>query len=388
MLEKSILNQVVKDWSYWEKAPPKTLQRGILKDLTPLHDDLVLAITGVRRCGKSTLLAQVMQSQQLDPKRCYFLNFEDPRLSEHLSFELLEETVNLAHEVFPSGPHYFFFDEIQNIKNWQKWLHQKLAKPQKDFFIITGSNSSLLSGELGSKLTGRHLSIELFPFDYVEYKTFKPRAKLEDYLEYGGFPKVLSFENPQMLLREYFTDIIERDIKNRIAIRSALALNQLVKTVFEATGSETSQRNLANVLKISIGTVGSYLDACESAYIIQSCPYFTFSEKQRLARHKKYYPIDLGLRAAVITRTGLDLGKKLEAAVFLCLRKKYREVYYWREKNEVDFVVPTPEGIIPYQVTWDKTKERHEKGFREFKEAFPDSLPGVVITRNNAEDIL
>lgn len=388
MLDKATLTHVINDWSYWEKDPPKTLMRNILNKISPLQEDLVLAITGVRRCGKSTLLHQVMQSKKLDPKRCYFLNFEDPRLSDHLNFKLLEQTVSLAQEEFPKGSRYFFFDEIQNIQDWQKWLHQKLAKPKDNYFVITGSNSSLLSGDLGSKLTGRHLSLELFPFDFTEFKVFKPKATLGDYLESGGFPRVLTFENPQVLLREYFTDIIERDIRGRIEIRSTLALNQLVKTVFEAMGSEISQRNLANSLKISVDTVGIYLDACESAYIIQACPYFTYSEKQRLARQKKYYPIDLGLRGAVATKTGLDLGKKLEAAIFLALRRKYREVYYWRETKEVDFVVHSAEGVTPYQVTWDSLKDRHVNGFTEFKKAFPDSLPGVVITKDTAEEFL
>ncbi|MBI1860403.1 MAG: ATP-binding protein [Deltaproteobacteria bacterium] len=388
MLDKLALNQVISDWSFREKPAPATLSRRVLDNLPALQEDLVLAITGVRRCGKSTLLHQIMQSKKLETKRCYFLNFEDPRLSEHLNFGLLEETVSLAHEEFPTGPKYFFFDEIQNIQDWQKWLHQKLAKPQKNFFVITGSNSSLLSGDLGSKLTGRHLSVELFPFDYSEFRVLRPKSNLEEYLESGGFPRVLTFDSPQVLLREYFTDIIERDIRSRIDIRSTLALNQLVKIVFESMGSETSQRNLANALKISADTVGTYLEACESAYIVQSCPYFTYSEKQRLARQKKYYPIDLGLRGAVATQTGMDLGKKLETAIFLALRRKCGEVFYWRETKEVDFVVRSPEGITPYQVTWEKLKERHVNGLSEFKKAFPDSLPGVVVTRANAEEML
>ena len=201
-----------------------------------------------------------------------------------------------------------------------------------------------------------------------------------NYLNDGGFPRVLAYSEPQTLLREYFTDIIERDVRRHVAVRSTLVLTQLVKAVFESAGSEISQRNLSKMLGVTADTIKTYLDACESAYILLSCPYFTFSERQRSARNKKYYPIDLGLRKAVITRTGLDAGKELETVIFHHLRKKFGQVFYWRQKGEIDFVVQEGQKILPFQVSRDGPKEKHLLAAKEFKQAFPQADEVVFVT--------
>lgn len=389
MLTKSDLEPILNDWNYWVSSPPITIPRKVLRQTISLQPDLVLVIQGVRRCGKSTLLAQIMQEKKLNPLDCTFVNLEDPRLSENLDFRLLDQITLLAHSKNRGKMrHYFFLDEIQNVKDWQKWLRVKTEKPTQDCFVITGSNSSLLSGELSSVLTGRHVTLELFPFDYEEFRLARPSAAPEDYLQQGGFPRVLTFENPEALLREYFTDIIERDVRRHVSVRSSLTLTQLVKAVFESTGSEVSQRKLAALLGVSADTVGTWLHACEAAYILLSCPYFTFSERQRTGRNRKYYPVDLGLRNAVATKTGLDRGKKLETAVFLHLRKKYRQVCYWRQQGEVDLVTMDEEGITPYQVSWEGPKPRHERALEEFSKTYPRAREGIFVSRENMTEWL
>lgn len=386
MLIKSDIWLILNDWNYWNKPVPVAIPRKAVSQPFSLEPDLVLVIQGVRRCGKSTLLAQIMKEKNLDPQHCTFINLEDPRLSENLNYRLLDQIVDFAHEKNGDARRfYFFLDEIQNVEGWQKWLRLKTDRPGRDSFVITGSNASLLSGDLASVLTGRHMTLELFPFDWEEYQRARPEGTLEGYLQEGGFPRVLSFENPEALLREYFTDIIERDVRRHVAVRSTPTLAQLVKAVFESAGSELSQRKLAKLLGVSADTIGTYLHAGESAYIFLSCPYFTFSERQRMARNRKYYPIDLGLRNAVATKTGLDLGKKLETAVFLHLRRKYRQIGYWKQKGEVDLVVQD-EKITPYQVSWDGPKPRHEKALEEFYEQFPQADKPVFITAQNAAE--
>lgn len=389
MLDKSALNQILQDWNYWGNPPPVTIPRKILKESIQLETDLVFVLQGVRRSGKSTLLAQIMSSLKLNPVDCTFVNFEDPRLSEELNYKLLDQIVAFSEERRPdSKRRFFFFDEIQNVNQWQKWLHVKTEKPARNCFVITGSNAALLSGELSSTLTGRHTTLELFPFDFEEFQLARPNDSLEDYLNQGGFPRVLSHEKPDALLREYFSDIIERDVRRHVSVRSTLSLVQLVKAVFESTGSEVSQRSLAGMLGVTADTIGTYLDACESAYILLRCPYFTFSERQRTARNRKYYPIDLGLRQAVVTKTGMDKGKKLETVVFHHLRKKNEQVFYWRKQGEVDLVVMNKEGITPYQISWDGPKKRHEDALKEFYGEFSEANPAVFISRDNVETFL
>ncbi len=244
----------------------------------------------------------------------------------------------------------------------------------------------MLASEFSTALTGRHRTVELFPFDLSEPEALLPGSTLDDYLKTGGFPRVLTYDQPQALLREYFSDILERDVRGRVNVRSTATLIRLAKAVFESMGSEVSSRSLAGLLGVTADTVGMYLKACADFYLILPCPYFTFSERQRTARHRKYYPIDVALRDAVVTRTGSDLGKRLEAAVFLHLRRFHREVCFWRGKGEVDFVVQAASGITPIQVSWDGPKERHERAAAEFRTAFPDANPVVYLSRDNAVD--
>ncbi len=389
MLDKSSLTTILPDWNYWQHPVPSSIPREALASVLKLSPDLVLVIQGVRRCGKSTLLAQLMTTLRLDPQDCIFINFEDPRLSDHLDYHLLDQIVAFNKERRPhASAHFFFLDEIQNVSEWEKWLHMKTERPSKDCFVITGSNASLLSGDLASRLTGRHRTLELFPFDFKEFRKARPESPMEEYLQQGGFPRVLTDPDPAGLLREYFIDIIERDVRRHVSVRSTLSLMQMAKAVFESTGLELSQRSLAGLLGVTADTVGTYLDACEAAYLLLPCRYFTYSERQRTARNRKYYPIDLGLRNAVVTKTGLDKGKGLETLVFHHLRKKHREVFYWRQQGEVDFVTMDEAGIIPYQVSWGEEKIRHEKALEEFFKTFPQAKPAVMITADNIEELL
>jgi len=240
----------------------------------------------------------------------------------------------------------------------------------------------MLSGELSTSLTGRHFTIELFPFDFKEFQLSKTNdPNYDSYLTLGGFPQALVQDKPNFLLREYFNDIVEKDIRERTRSRSTQSIRQLIKIVYESCGSEISLRKLAGSAGLSADTVSMFLNAAENAYLLFSCPYFAFSEKQRIKRNKKYYPVDMGLRNAIITKTGLDLGKSLETHVFLRLRKISNTIYYWRNKGEVDFVVQDEKGITPYQVSYDGIKDRHEKALEEFYGYFPQANEAIFITK-------
>ncbi len=390
MIEHQFLKTIIKDWSFWLTPPVSGLTREVQLP-SQLHPDLVLIIQGVRRGGKSTLLMQFPERYQLPLPQCYYCNFEDPRLMNDLDHRLLSRVVELARKDFSyDTPCYFFFDEIQNVDGWEKWLHTQLERSRFNYFIITGSNSRLLSGEFGTALTGRHITIELFPFSWPEFQSLCPEKTFEDYLITGGFPRPILYEHPHQLLQEYFNDIILRDVLKRVRARSPEAIKQVAKMTFDACGSELSFRKIAAVTDLTVDTVKTYLEACEQAYLLFSCPYFAFSEKKQISPKKKYYPVDPGLRYAVTNTRGRDLGKSLEILVYLRLKQTHERVFYWQEthQGEVDFVTLQGNVITPYQVTWDNPLERHEKALSAFYAAYPTAEEVIFITRETVEQFL
>ena len=388
MTYQSLVTPVVHDWSYFKNEPPESIKRNILESLPELQPDLATVIQGVRRCGKSTLLAQIMVERQLPRNRCFFVNFEDPRLSDGLDVNLLDAIVTFARErLDDNDPLYFFLDEIQVVKDWEKWLRLKLDRAENQHFIVTGSNAALLGGDLGTVLTGRYLPMELFPFNFSEYLEAKPEGTIDTFLTDGGFPRPLSTTDAPRLLRQYFTDIIERDVRRHVAARSSILLAQVAKAVFESMGSELSARKLTKQVETTTDTMMTYLDALTKAYLILPCPYFSFSERKRMRRNTKWYPIDCGLRASVVTSRSPDRGKSFEAIVFHTLRRKYHNVFYWSKEGEVDFVVLEGNVARPVQVSWDGVKDRHRKAVTEFMENFPDSLEPLFISKDNFVEI-
>ncbi len=377
-MEGSEALAIARDWSHWDHDPAPSVTR-CLSIPEEIPKQMALVIQGVRRSGKSTLLGQLIKHYGLDRKKCLFLNFEDPRLVGALSFETLQLVVDAFEGERGSGCTWFL-DEIQHVEGWQRWLRTQLDFGKDRRFIITGSNAHLLSGELGSSLTGRQLSVELFPFDFEEYKELKPGAALLDYLRDGGFPAPLQSPDADRIRSAYFTDILERDVRERVGARSVRPLRQLGQMLFESAGAELSVRRIAAALGIATDTTSLYLSAIESAYLAFACPFFVWSERKRSMRNKKYYPIDTGLRRVVVTRTGEDRGKMLECAAFILLKKRFQDVFYWRGKGEVDFVVLRNGNPVPVQVTWDEPSARHMKALDEFYESDPRAEEAVFIT--------
>jgi predicted AAA+ superfamily ATPase len=374
----------------WTRAATCSKAHGILiprldaalpKKLRP---ELPLFVKGVRRCGKSTLQRQILGHYGIPHKQAIFVNFEDPRLWGSLNHHLLDAIVSLARRNQKSTHIYFFFDEIQNVQNWEKWLHTKVERPSKDHFVVTGSNAHLLSGEIGSRLSGRHFDWEIFPFSFEEYSLLrKKKATVDSFLREGGFPKPLQIEESAELLMQYFDDIVERDIRERLKAKSAFPLKLMIRSVFEACGSELSLRRLAAICGLTADTVSEYLTACENAYLIFSCPFFVLSQGKRLARKKKYYPIDTALRRHVTCCQTRDFGKDFETMVFLALRRKFSQVYYWSGSGEVDFVVLTKKGIVPIQVSLQEKKARLEDALGSFYEKYPQALESIMVTKEN-----
>ena len=381
---------IARTWSFWDEPVPKSVPRSVELPDT-LRNSLCLVIQGIRRCGKSTLLQQLLAKYGLDPAHCAFLNFEDPRLANALSYATLDRLVERFRELRRGVDRlYFFLDEIQWVQGWQRWLRARLERPQEEIFVITGSNANLLSGEISSALTGRHFTVELYPFDLEERRQVDPAVNLEDYLKDGGFPEPCSMSQADgdRLRRQYFHDIVERDIRERVKARSGQTIRQIVQMAFESAGSEMSLRRIAAAAGIAVDTASKYIDACEAAYLLFDCPFFAFSERKRASRHRKYYPVDTGLRRVVVTRAGKDHGKNLECAVHLALKRRFGQVFYWRDRGEVDFVVHSEGRIRPVQVSLDDTTHRHERAMEDFYERFPQAEEMVLVTEANFETAL
>jgi uncharacterized protein len=378
-MEDARLMEISGYWSFWDAPPPPSVPRNV--DLpSKLGDSLALVVQGVRRCGKSTLLAQMLERYRLNSRHCAFLNFEDPRLGPEADHTLLDQWVAAFRKAHPRlKKAYFFLDEVQSVKGWEKWLRTQLERPRNNHFVLTGSNAHLLSGELATVLTGRHQTVELFPMDLAECRRARAETSLEDFLRDGGFPEPLLLERGDRLRLQYFSDIIERDVRERVGARSVTPIKQVVQMAFESMGAELSLRRLAGAAGIAVETAAGYLEACEAAYLLFSVPYFAFSERKRAARNKKYYPVDTGLRRMAVKRTGADRGKLLECAVYVELRRKGIEASYWREKGEVDFVAQTSQGIVPIQVSWEPPTDRHRRALEEFYETFPQAEEAVFI---------
>jgi len=352
-MQKSLLKEIVLEQEKDRVAVVAGIPRTVL-DVALRHASLphAVVVSGVRRCGKSTLLDQVIG--HLYGKGIYYLNFEDERL---VNFGV--EDFNRLYEVFLElygERRIFFFDEVQNVPQWEMFVRRMQGKGCK--FFITGSNASLLSKELGTKLTGRNVSVELFPFSFVEYLAFQgvslsknslslttERASIkrhfDEYLKHGGMPEYLKYREVSLLKRVY-EDILYRDIVARYGIKQVKPLRELGLYLLSNIGGTFSYNNLKNVLGVgSMNTIKSYADYLENSYLIFLIGKFSYSLKEQFVALKKIYCIDNGLADSVAFQFSKNRGKFLENLVFLELRRKFSEIYYYKTANnlEVDFLV-------------------------------------------------
>ena len=361
-----------------------------------------VVISGLRRAGKSTLLAQLAQAFYPD-EEYFFVNFEDERF---LSFTVSDfiKLHELLIELF-GNKKIFLLDEIQNIEGWERFVNRMAASGYK--FYITGSNASLLSKELGTKLTGRYLPVELFPFSFDEYLRFKKitlpdltrlttvkRGKLKNaflnYLKNGGIPQALQY--PELPIHKtMYDDIINRDVAMRYKITDIKPLKELSFYLLGNIASLVSYNKLKAFLQLgSVNTVSGYIDYLGTAWLIFAINRFAFSIKQQQIANKKIYSIDTGLTKSVAFSFSEDKGKFLENTVFLQLRRLYGEdIYYYKTKKgrEVDFYLPKKKTFIQVcQSLTDPETRAREKGalFEAMKEIKGSS--GLILTEDEKED--
>lgn len=354
-------------------------------DKIKLSSNLILIITGIRRCGKSTLMHQLSAKQT---KNSVWYNFEDSRI---FGFELSD--FPKLNEVFGENVATYFLDEIQNVENWEVFIRE--LHDQNKTICITGSNASLLSKELGTKLTGRNIQIELFPFSYQEYCQFLKvefnNESFANYLTDGGFPDYLKNQQKEYL-QQLFKDIIYRDIIVRHSIRNAKLMVEIALFLISNAAKEYSLNSIKKTFSVgSANSVANYVQWLEDAYILFSVPRFSWSLKSVAVNPKKVYTIDTGFAQANSLSFMEDTGRLFENAIFLALRRKYKEIYYFREKGECDFIVKDGKEILHIlqacvAVTPDNLA-REVNGLTEALTYF-DKPEGVIITLNQDDEIL
>jgi predicted AAA+ superfamily ATPase len=358
------------------------LERDILSDLPDIRTH-ALVVSGIRRCGKSTLLLQLLKR---DVQNTLYLNFEDPRL---ISFELSDFQL-LDNIIIDSKCDVLFFDEIQVIQNWELYVRQKLDEGFK--IVITGSNASLLSRELGTKLTGRHITKELFPFSYKEFLSFKSLQpdvhSLQKYINTGGFPEYVKTKNTD-ILSTLFQDILNRDIVIRYGIRDVRALKQLAVYLISNVGNLVTANKLQQPLGMKTNTLLEYFSHLEDTYLVNFMPKFSYSIKSQSINPRKIYVIDPGMIKVASTSFTKDYGHFLENIVYWYLRQSRKEIYYFNENGyECDFVV-TKNGEIDrlIQVCYELTPENRAREQRGLQEAmnFFNTDKGLIVTYNQKD---
>lgn len=349
----------------------------------PVLDSFATIISGIRRCGKSTLIHQLIREKYPD---AFFLNFEDIRLS---GFEV-DDFTRLHSEIVDRGIRVMCFDEIQLIKNWEMFVHQLLNEGYLVF--ITGSNASMLSRELGTHLTGRYLSMELFPFSYNEFVSFKGLEKnsesIQAYLVSGGMPEFVK-SGEGMVLSRLLDDILIRDISVRQSIRNVEILRQLTVYLLTNVGNLIAAAKLTGMYGVkSATTFLEYFSFLRDAYLVEFVPQFSYSLKAQARNPKKVYAIDLGFVSEVATLFTDNLGQRFENLIYLHLRRKFSEIYYYKDKGECDFVVQSRGKVeklvqVCYQ-TDDMNFQREYSGLVEAMNFFK-MKEGTIVTLNQKD---
>lgn len=388
-MDKNELLKILEDWNFWKRDLETGIKRELyLKELKKmLSTDEIVAITGARRSGKSFIMRQLAKEliqEGVDKGQILIVNFEDPRFVE-LGTKLLQQIYETYLEFLnPKSRPFVFLDEVQEVKDWEKWV-RATHELKKARIIISGSNSKLLSKELATLLTGRHLDLTVFPLSFREFLNFRRvylkdeldivnkrveiKALLREYLEFGSFPKVVLEEEKEKILLTYFDDVLNKDLIRRYKIRKPEKLKSLLKFYLSNNSSLVTFSSLEKSLGVSADTIEKFSSYFETAYLLFFLKRFSYKVKEQVKSGRKIYSLDTGLANTIGFRFSENLGKLAENLVFLklkreCTTNQYLEFYYWKDERhrEVDFVIK--EGIKIkqlIQVCWNIASEETRK---------------------------
>ena len=395
---------------FYEKI--RNFSEGVIRKIKlPTVLDKIIVVIGMRRTGKTHFLFQLMHklSKEIPITRLLYLNFEDDRLfpmtEEHLS-KLIDDFYTLYPE---NHDHlcYFFFDEIQNIMNWER-LIRRYFDTKKVKIYLTGSSAKLLSKEIATSLRGRSFVVEMWPFSYEEFLETKhivfPKSfgkknidilkrELKSYLNQGGLPELVFLDQPESripILQDYVSVVIFRDIIERYKITNIFLIRYLIKTLLKNIGCSFSVHKFFNDLKSQSFQIGKaslydYLDYVNDAYLVFTVPLYAESLRKVQTNPRKIYAVDTGLVKACTLNFVDNIGHYFENLIYLDLKRHGYEVYYYLTSNrrEIDFLTRNLHGNWNlYQVSWNmndpKTFERETLALHEAEKEL--KIKGLIIT--------
>ncbi len=358
------------------------------------HKQLIKVVTGIRRCGKSTLLKLFQQrilDQGIATEQLIVLDFEDMNNSHLLNPKILHDhIIGNLHENMT----YIFLDEIQQVPEFERVISSLFTRKNVDIYI-TGSNANMLSSELATLLSGRYVEISMLPFSLKEYASargeyFSKQELYNEYLLTSSFPYAIELRHDYELVRGYlegvFNTVILKDVISRNKISDAMMLDSVIRFLFDSIGSTISMKKISDTMtsmgrKISSHTVESYIQGLIDSYVLYKVKRYDVKGKQYLKTQEKYYVVDIGLRYFLLGRKKRDFGHILENIIFLELTRRGYEISIGKvDKMEIDFVVTTQEEIMYIQVA---LSIRNEETFnREIKvlQAVKNSYPKYILT--------
>lgn len=387
----------------------------------PTETGKVIGLAGVRRSGKTFLFFDAIRrlaEQGVDRRRLVYLNFEDDRLQPIKAADL-DLVLRSQHELFPEISRqriYLFLDEVQNVPGWERWA-RRLQDTEDVGLFVTGSSSRLLSRDLATALRGRSLTLEVFPLSFREYLAFRDlpivpssaanesslRAALETYLQWGGFPEIVLADETlrPLILEEYASLMLYRDVVERYGVRNEKLMRELLRHAFRNTACLLNisklHRDFTSLgFTVSKNTLFEYLGYLEDAFLVFLLPKQEASVRKQAHNPKKLHVIDPGLVAAFKAYPGRDIGHKLETTVFLHLRRRRKDLFYYADGSEVDLC--DGDGTLFFNTCFDLAEPetmRREKGAMALgRMRWPDArgrllyheyAPGVEKTFPTAE---
>ena len=374
-----------------------------LKKIRDSYDsELIKIIVGVRRCGKSVLMLQIMEELKekgIDEEHIIYINFEDYDYTDYTNPKKFNEYVK--NKIKDNEKYYLFFDEIQNVQDFEKVINSFRATMNVSIFI-TGSNSKVLSGDLSTHLAGRYIKIKMMPFTFSEYlelqesqgrKQNKDESFLE-YLEWGGMPQIYnstSIQERKMYLRDLYNTVILKDIVERNSIKDVNLLNRVIQFMMENIGGVISANSITKFLKsdnvtTSVDTILNYIEYINNSMIASKASRYNIRGKSVMTLLEKYYLVDLGLLQLKSTPIEKKVGGRLENIVYNELIARGYDVYIGKtDKGEIDFVVDDFGNRFYIQVAdYLSSNEVIEREFGAYKNV-ADNFPKYVITMDKID---
>jgi len=382
---------------------PKNLvsRESVSKILSLLKLKLPIVITGIRRCGKSSLMVLVREELKLNKKNCLFIDFSDERLInfDYSDFEKIESYLI---ENNYEGNVFLFVDEVQEVKHWEKWVNRLKEKHQ---MIITGSNSKLLSKEIASTLTGRSISLHLQPFGFKEFLQAKKvnmdnylidtkkqavlRKSFAEYSKNGGFPKMV-LSNDETILRELYENILYRDVVARLGKNLEKPVKELSASFLANPSSSVSSRRAADLTGVkNLLTIKKVLNAFENSFLYIFISKFDYSVRKQIKNPRKTYCSDNGFLTKLGFAFSDNEGKLLENIVAIELKRRSKDMYYFNDTRECDFVIKEGNKIVEaIQVTTKVANENEEREIGGLLGAMNkfNLKEGLILTNDQEEE--